>query len=60
MAKNNKNNKKGNKNNKEKETKKFVNPASRLWGKILIAILAVAMALGGLISLILYFVTGRI
>ncbi len=50
MAKNNNYNKK-NKQKKEKE-KKFVNPASRLWGKILITILALAMCLGGLASLI--------
>ncbi len=52
MAKNNN----YNKNKKNKQTKpqekKFVNPASRAWGKIIIAILAIAMCLGGLASLI--------
>lgn len=47
MAKNIKNNK-----NEKKQEKKFVNPASTVWGKILISFLAVAMALGSLISLI--------
>lgn len=52
MAKNIKNNK------EKKQEKKFVNPASRVWGKVLITILAVAMALGSLISLIYLIVTG--
>lgn len=46
-----KNNNVKNKNEKKQE-KKFVNPASRPWGKVIIAILAILMALGSLISLI--------
>ncbi len=37
-------------------TKKYVNPAARIWGKIIITILAVLMCLSGLIALIYYIV----
>lgn len=37
-------------------TKKYVNPTARIWGKIIITILAVLMCLSGLIALIYYIV----
>lgn len=56
MAKNNKNYKdKNNKKNKDKEVT-FKNPATRPWGKIIITVLALAMCLGGLLSLIFLIV----
>lgn len=50
MAKNNNSNKK--KNNEVKKEKVYRNPASTVWGKIIISFLAIAMAFSGLISLI--------
>lgn len=55
MAKNNNYN-----NKKDKEVKKekvFRNPASSVWGKIIIGFLAIAMAFSGLISLIYLMIT---
>ncbi|MGM9968989.1 MAG: hypothetical protein ACI35S_01165 [Anaeroplasma sp.] len=51
MSKNNKNSKKNTKDDKKKN-KAYKNPATTLWGKIIILILALAMCLSGLISLI--------
>ena len=53
MAKNNKYNK--NKKHETPQKKKSYNPANRVWGKIVVGLLALAMALSGLISLIWYF-----
>lgn len=52
MAKNNNNYNKSKKNKQQPKQKVYQNPANRAWGKIIIAILAVAMCLGGLASLI--------
>ncbi len=50
MAKNNNNYKK----NKSKDTvKAYKNPAKTIWGKVIIGFLALAMALTGLLSLLL-------
>lgn len=51
MAKNNNYNK-SKKNKPQAKQKVYQNPANRPWGKIIIAILAIAMCLGGLASLI--------
>lgn len=51
MAKNNNYNK-SKKNKPQTKQKVYQNPANRPWGKIIIAILAIAMCLGGLASLI--------
>lgn len=40
------------KNNKKENKRPFKNPASTLWGKIFIWVLAVAMACGGIFSLV--------
>lgn len=44
------------KNNKKNETKAYKNPSKTLWGKIIIAILAILMAASGLITLIYFIV----
>ncbi len=44
---------------KDKTTKPYKNPASTLPGKIIIVILALFMAFGGLFTLIYYIVTKR-
>ena len=53
LAKNNKYNK--NKTQETTQKKKSYNPANRVWGKIIVGFLALAMALSGLITLIWYF-----
>ena len=40
------------KNNKKENKRPFKNPASTVWGKIFIWVLAVAMACGGIFSLV--------
>lgn len=54
MPKNNKSyaKKNSNKKNNTKKAKPVTNPATRPWGKIIIAILALLMCCGSLISLI--------
>ena len=49
MAKNNNKNKVV---KEEKKKEKYVNPGSTTWGKVIIFILALAMCLGGLASVI--------
>jgi len=44
---------------KDKKTKAYKNPASTLAGKIIIVILALLMAFGGLFTLIYYIATKR-
>ena len=54
MSKNKKNNN-FNKKKNEKVVKPYRNPANTLWGKIIICVLALAMALSGLITLLIMF-----
>lgn len=56
MAKNNKNYKEKNDTKNGSKTVPFKNPATRPWGKIIITILALAMCLGGLLSLVFLIV----
>ena len=55
MSKNNKNNNYNKNKKNDKAPKPYKNPANTLWGKIIICILALAMALSGLITLIIMF-----
>lgn len=50
-----KNNKKSSYKKPEKEVKPYKNPTTTIWGKIIICTLALAMALSGLIALIIQF-----
>ena len=52
MAKNNNKNTKKNVIKNDNKEKKYVNPGSTKWGKVIIFILAIAMCLGGLASVI--------
>ena len=45
------------KNNKENK-RPFKNPANTIWGKVFIWILALAMALGGIFSLVYLMIQG--
>lgn len=56
MAKNNKKYKEKNDTKNGNKAVTFKNPATKLWGKIIITILALAMCLGGLLSLIFLIV----
>ena len=46
------------KNNKQNDTKPFKNPAKTVWGKVIIATLAILMAASGLITLIYFIIQG--
>lgn len=57
MAKKNKNTYKPKAVEKKAKEKTFRNPANSIWGKVIIAILALAMCFGGLITLIYLMIT---
>ena len=46
------------KNNKKENKRPFKNPASTIWGKVFIWVLAVAMACGGIFSLVYLIIQG--